>query len=391
MANQKSNEWYDNPIEGINRSSAFASFSPYSSLGFLSKESRLSVNHAKLNDGRWSGGGPFFLSRDIKTYSPNRQRIKRYTSSGTNLLTDGLARIESPTSGIPTLAMPSHPSDLQLMADGTTAIARTEPTNPAFDLSVFLGELKKEGLPNLPGAAAKEKTQLAKASGSEYLNLEFGWFPFIRGIRDFAKTVDESDRILNQYQQGSGKVIQRSYEWPTVDDSRADACTFAMNPAVGFYSGGGRHQHVSQRKWFEVEYMYHVPAGGSINDKFRRFGSNARKLLGVDLSPEVLWNLSPWSWAADWFSNTGDVMHNISALGTDGLVMRHSYIMCHTQRVTTDTGTFSNTGVSWTQTATRREEFKTRIGATPYGFGVAFDTLSAKQLAVIAALGLSRW
>jgi hypothetical protein len=261
------------------------------------------------------------------------------------------------------------------------------PTNPTFDLSVTIGELRMEGIPNVPGASVMEQTRLAKKAGGEYLNVEFGWLPLVRSIRDFAYVVDHTDKLVRSYQENSNKVIKAYYDWPTIEQSRADSCSFSMTPAVGFFSGGGRHQRILQRKWFEAEYIYHLPTGGSTNDKFRRYGAYARKLYGVRLTPEVLWNLSPWSWAADWFSNVGDVMTNISNIGSDGLVLRNGYMMCHTAKVTIDHGT----AFGVTQTSVRTQEWKQRRGATPYGFGISYDSLSNRQKAIIAALGLSRW
>ena len=379
------NRFYANPIEGSRRSTGFGTFAPYSNVGPLSIETSISQNHSRLN-GRWSGGGPWTLTRDTTTYS-HPSRYHQWGSPPGNL-GSGTIRINSPTTGITSLSIPAAPNDLTLNAMGTTAIARTEPTNPAFDLSVFLGELRAEGLPNLPGSTVRDKVGIARSSGSEYLNVEFGWSPLVRGVRDFCRVVSDSDHILNSYRSHANKVIDRSYQWPEETDWQWDSCNFTVDPAIGFYTGGGRLQHTWKRTWFEVEYLYHIPVGMSAGDKFSRYGSYARKLLGIDLSPEVLWNLSPWSWAADWFGNVGDVMHNISALGTDGLVLRNGYIMCHSGRMTKDSGMFASVSMEY---KTRLQESKLRRSATPYGFGVSFSSLSAKQIAVISALGLSRW
>jgi hypothetical protein len=233
-----------------------------------------------------------------------------------------------------------------------------------------------------------EQTKRAKAAGSEYLNVEFGWLPLVRGVRDFAKTVENADKIIRQHQENANRVLQRRYNWPQLSDSRADACSHSMTPAVSFFTDGGRFQSVLQNKWLEAEFIFYLPIGGSMNDKIRRYGSYARKLLGIDLSPEVLWNLAPWSWAADWFGNMGDVLHNLSAFHQDGMVMRHAYIMCHTRKDTVDSGRYQNGPL---HVRTRRQETKTRLPATPYGFGVSYEGLSLRQTAVVAALGLSRW
>jgi hypothetical protein len=236
----------------------------------------------------------------------------------------------------------------------------------------------------------REQTRIAKSAGSEYLNVEFGWLPLVNGLRSFAKTVHDSDQITRAHQELANRVIQRGYEFPTLTESHAEPVGFSSIPGNGGgFSGGGRWQSKSQHKWFEAEYIFYLPTGTSMNDKVRRFGSYARKLYGIDLSPEVVWNLAPWSWAADWFSNVGDVMHNASAFGTDGLVMRHGYVMCHTRKEISDSGKNPLNGAFVTKHTV--SERKTRRAATPYGFDVSYDGLTNRQKAVVAALGLSRW
>nr|UJQ84905.1 MAG: hypothetical protein 1 [Leviviridae sp.] len=399
IARTRQNRWTSATISGLDRSSGFVPFSPYSYPGYTSSETITDQTHGR-SGGRWSAGGPMFLTRNSRTFSPDGLHVIIKSSGGT-VLTNGAIRMGGPKGAVPPdISSYSSLTENELNVMGTTAIARTEPTNPAFDLSTAIGELLAEGLPVMPGSGMRDSVFLAmnatktrkfksmsQASAGEFLNKEFGWAPLVRNVQDFSHVVNNSDNILRQYQEGSGKVIQRSYQWPTESRSQAYACSFNMTPGSGTFTGGGRFNHAERRTWFEAEYRYYVPAGGSRNDKFRRFGSYARKLLGVDLSPEVLWNLSPWSWAADWFTNAGDVMHNISALGTDGLTIRNGYIMSHSRYETQDTGQFQ--GVQhkvYTVSETKR-----RTRASPYGFGVLYEGLSLKQKAIAAAVGYSRW
>lgn len=382
----KTNNFLVGAVKGQVRSSQFASWTPYSDAGVLCTETSVSHNHARLASGRWSGGGNWDLFRDITSLAPDSTGVTKITGSSQIM---GTARMGSNLAATFPMGEYHHPTDNEMDALGTTAIARTEPLNPAFDLSVFLGELRAEGLPRLPGAATREKVLSAKSAGSEYLNVEFGWSPLVRGVQQFATVVDNHDKIIRSFQENANRVLQRSYEWPEESESHAEDVSFGSVPASGgTWFGGGRFQQRRQRKWFEVEYIYYLPTGGSFNDKVRRYGAYARKLLGIDLSPEVLWNLAPWSWAADWFANTGDIMHNISALGTDGLVMRNGYVMCHTEYIVSDYGKNSLNGAGCHRV--RTIERKKRRGATPYGFGLNWDGFSTKQLAIITALGLSK-
>jgi hypothetical protein len=124
-----------------------------------------------------------------------------------------------------------------------------------------------------------------------------------------------------------------------------------------------------------------------------QFATYADKVLGASLTPETLWNLAPWSWAVDWFSNTGDVLHNLQSFQSDGLVMRYGYMMVHTivkdtyRLSSSNLGNDSSSGVSPLAYVT---ETKTRAKANPYGFGASWNGLSPHQLAILGALGITR-
>jgi len=117
----------------------------------------------------------------------------------------------------------------------------------------------------------------------------------------------------------------------------------------------------------------------------------------------TLWQLTPWSWAVDWFSNAGSFVKNLSSLAEYGTVLRYGYVM----ETTTVTDTYSAGKVLFTPTdpsvlaafkppyptvapLTVRTTVKKRVKANPFGFGVSWDGLSPIQLAIAAALGITR-
>jgi hypothetical protein len=118
----------------------------------------------------------------------------------------------------------------------------------------------------------------------------------------------------------------------------------------------------------------------------------ADKLFNLSLTPDVLWNLTPWSWAIDWASNTGDVLAYIGDVAAQGLVMQYGYFMEHTvQKVE-----YSLSGVVFhdqpinVPNAKLVTETKSRTRANPFGFGITWDGLSAIQAAILAAIGITR-
>jgi hypothetical protein len=80
----------------------------------------------------------------------------------------------------------------------------------------------------------------------------------------------------------------------------------------------------------------------------------------------------------------------MSTNAAENLVADYAFIGYHQKkRVEITTNTYLRTGVY--STTTRGDYVvKQRDKANPYGFGFTFDTLSWRQMAILAALGLSR-
>jgi hypothetical protein len=123
--------------------------------------------------------------------------------------------------------------------------------------------------------------------------------------------------------------------------------------------------------------------------------NKARYLYGIDPTPEQLWNAAPWTWLADWVANTGDIVSNVQSINSDDLVMRYGYLMQESRfvRETTHLGTYSSGAGTRLPNAIRGKvtiSHKTRIGASPYGFGVTWDGFSPRQIAILTALGITK-
>jgi hypothetical protein len=258
-------------------------------------------------------------------------------------------------------------------------------------MGTAIGELMNDGLPMVVGASQfRDRALNARSAGGEYLNVEFGWLPLVRDIQGFAHAVRESRNIIDQYRKDSDQKIRRRWAGKPLTSTK----TFledAMNGVNGV--GRGRASYTSEKsvqKWFSGAFRYHVPVATTTLGKIKEWGSYADHLLGVKLTPETLWNLAPWSWAADWFSNAGDIMTNISNLGRDGMVMQYGYIMYSNEVKTSAIGYFDTLNGKIPAYREYGSIKRVRLPASPYGFGVSSSSLSKKQLAVIAALGLSR-
>jgi hypothetical protein len=163
--------------------------------------------------------------------------------------------------------------------------------------------------------------------------------------------------------------------------------------------------------WFEGVFTYALPSSTDSWRKALGFGSDADRLFGLALTPDILWELTPWSWAVDWFSNAGQVINNVTNFGLAGLVMRYGYIMEESiERVVAEgrlpdyvsakfsskpngsepTWILSKGASPGTYRIGTESVRKVRSPASPFGFSIGWQDLSPTQLAITAALGITR-
>lgn len=349
-------------------------------------------------------GGDFYTTRQYFIYSGRNSHIE--TANG-KVRYDGPI-VLYPGSGTwpPPFPPTNESSSSTLNSLGATAIARCKPTSSPVSLASALGELYKDGLPSLPILSSlkdKVKSLLGKSS-DEFLNAEFGWRPLVSDVSKFINAVRHANLLLEQYERDAGRVVRRTYTFPeqvTRSELAAGSASVKYvpghfqlaNTAVAPRGTFARMSETIRRQWFSGAFTYYLPTGYDSRSVVSRFGLIADQIYGLELTPEVIWNLAPWSWAADWFGNFGDVISNVSDVMSDSLVLRYGYMMEHT--LSTYTWTFQQTsglrtGSSVGSPITMVTSTKKRLGANPYGFGVSWSGLSPEQIAILAALGISR-
>ncbi len=318
---------------------------------------------------------------------------------------DGPWVAKDPLVGPTSSLYPAVPPDLRdrMITLGTTAIARTIPTNPVASAAQFLGELR-EGLPAVPGKHLVGNPGSPSSYSDEFLNYQFGVKPILSDLQKFAEAGRTANKVLAQLKRDSGRLVRRRYNFPVdriVTAPVVQSTNWYGAPGLrvatpnAYSSGPGKLTKTREETytyWFSGAYTYHYSDGDRAVEKIRAAEQRLAKLFGVRVTPELLWELTPWSWAADWFANTGDVIHNLSAFGNDSLVMRWGYIMCHyTCRDTyLAEGVSLKGNASGPLTQTFVTDVKKRVKATPYGFGLDTDAFTPRQWAILGALGISR-
>lgn len=372
-----------------------------------------SEGHRRAKNGAYYEGGPFYTSYAKWNFPTKHFDIRE---KGAPLWFQGnigtpffKSHLPSKYNLSPIEYRSKDTSDLDKY--GTSAISIVNPTNPNANLAVSLGEVTREGLPSLPGIHTwKKRTETYRALGSEFLNTVFGWLPLVDEVTNTAQSIRDGRTILENYNSNSGKNVRREFAFPD-DDIEIKTGNMVLQPSAHLFSQTGwtKNLGVSQfqampvtqsvriqtKRWFSGAFTYAVPSRGDAWENCIRSGSEADKLFGITITPDVLWELTPWSWAVDWFTNAGDVISNVNAFALAGLVMRYGYVM--EERTTTITQSFDSVGDSKSLSVANQVpassfelRSKVRRPANPFGFGVTFEGLSPLQTAISVALGLTK-
>jgi hypothetical protein len=299
---------------------------------------------------------------------------------------------------------------------GADYVRRFRPGRPVAGLGQFLGEL--HDLPRLPVLRLESKKYL-KLLGSEYLNVEFGWRPFINDLKKLIFAQLELDKILKRLIDNNGIPIKRRKAEAPVDDtvvvsegvhSQSNFGQIVGCPDLeGFYLEGPpvspntpislSYKHTQRSGYaqaFTGTFLYYVPYIGNPD----WVTEACARLLGAVLTPSVVWELMPWSWFSDWFVNFGTVIDNLSANAVGNEVLYNA--SCQYQDFVIDTVTvvvswdsYSSDGISYsggsdTLVWTLEVRNKLRKEASPFGFGLDPASFTPRQWAILAALGFSR-
>lgn len=283
---------------------------------------------------------------------------------------------------------------------GSTAISDVRPTNSILGFAQTLGELR-EGVPQFVFDPSKFKTLRGTADNiaGTHLAVEFAFKPFIDDLVKILKQVGKSADIISDFQAGSGKPTHRRRQFDpvrsTIQTQQANVTypLWSLNSPnySGLFINGSQQATVTRTLTTTEEYSfsgsftYYVPSYWM--DRVKNYESVANHILGLRLTPELVWELAPWSWLSDWLWSLGNVITNASAFQQDGLVMTHGYLMRKTTQVESTLAkaipfVTGYRDVNNTRTTTRKE----RVRASPYGFGQNPTVWNTRKWTVLADL-----
>jgi hypothetical protein len=324
-----------------------------------------------------------------------------------------------PSAGTPSTQIVSN-AIKNAVASGV--IASANPWKPKASLAVTILELLSGDIPTVTKNLRKHLYTLQSAKravGSDWLNVQFGWVPLLSDIKATVEVLLKLHMLLlgsDSYRRTRAGDLG---EWTRTTTSPPLSTAMLMgsplapgNPGSspywkdyqntgrpkltpGYLSGVGTWSR-STRITADFRFTAKYHRGARANDAERGFVERATELLGLEITPAVLWELTPWTWLLDWASNLGSLASNLSLLDWSNVLLDYAYLtfVVKTESSIIWTGpktiapglTLSHGWISQGYTS----EEKIREQASPYGFSVTWDGLNPFQLSILAALGMSR-
>lgn len=286
----------------------------------------------------------------------------------------------------------SFPSDaLDTCASyGPDGWSRYQPRHQSAGLLQFLIELRD--FPKM----FKGRLDHFRDIGKGWLNYSFGWLPFLRDVRDFFQTQQKIDAQLLRLKQQNGKWLKRG-------GTLLDTKTSANDEVLDFGPQNGcvlvskkRTLTHTERVWFSASFRFFIP---DLEKGTWGVTKAHKRIWGLEMTPNLLWELVPYSWLVDWCSNASATIRNLTAITADNLVAKNAYVMRHEKTKQVGyvrakgnlAGPQGNHYSDFSCGLTITAETKCRSVASPYGFRLDWPDFTPFQLSILAALGISRF
>jgi hypothetical protein len=377
--------------------------------------------HKRSKSGYYLEGGPWLMTKLDQVTSGAPVTVYR---QGNYPAYKGVFQIQRGwVDGLPLYTETQEEAHQRCFEWGVTARKRLTPTKPDFSFAQSLLELKdmKDILKlrtwNLKKRVQAEMKRLSRLQKSTsrarwflsreaewYLSIQFGWLPLLSDIGNYFDAHAGADKHLQQLIRDEGRPIKRRahlyHSTSSTSDSWANASVSNgnMKPTLVtqcYAAGSGANWTTEQTRvvWCSGKSRYLLPPGPRDAAWLKNVKS---RLMGEQMGASTAYNLIPWSWLVDYFTNLGDFVEACDPeLISDRLVFEYAFIMDQKTVIEDDTEyqtvyTSPSTTSRVYSRCVRRQVTKSRLPASLFGWGITDKDLSLKQQSILGALGLSR-
>ncbi len=377
-------------------------------------------------------GHPWHMVRFARSDSPLNARVT-YLPNGTVIPYENVTL--GFTSTLTAVPVPSDQANA-LDAYAKQQFVRAAPTSDFFDIATFIGELregfsllaflKKSSLRDLerllygvrPGSVLSTSLDVVGTPGKNYLGYQFAVLPLVSDLRKIGDTLARATTALTGF---NTPIHRNRTKGVSVNPTQTTSLNERPLAVAGGYAGipllesqmqkdygtsavqgtvGGIRANVwsstseETRTWYEAEYVL-VPKVGfdppSYLDKLEF-------LMNTDFTARTLWELSPWSWLADWTLKVGDSIGANEIATSNRLVTNYAYAMSEQKKTSVFVAknfrpdvNYAAVGFPAQYVSTRTTTVKRRIRANPFGFNPVSSSITrTEQWAILGALAASK-
>ena len=393
--------------------------------------------HDNLHAGPpYQSGGPF-ASIKVKLHDREPQGVGVY-DTGSNLISDSSGNWKYRyTGGFVNPQFQGDPLDAEygnydkllntnflLPASGSygpQVYPRLRPKLEKAGAAVFLAESRD--IPRMLKSTAQTFSTVYKGLGGKlspntnpgfnpngladgFLNYQFGWKPFIGDLIKFNKVVSDSKSYMDRLTRDNNRWHRRK---AVLDENTQSTRLFFGNGlrcsplgntiekmCVNGVPPGNWEiwREVTTRVYCVGKFKYYRPefdpSVQASNPDWARI-QGWLTLLGARVNPSNIYKATPWTWLIDWFSNVGDTVDRIQDWGLDGIVSKYMYLM-QAQEIKFVLKQWINfhsgpVYMEWSRIVRTKQRTP---ASSPYGFSLSWDALTPRQLAILAAIGVTR-
>jgi hypothetical protein len=251
--------------------------------------------------------------------------------------------------------------------------------------------------------------RLPKKIANHFLNHNFGWVPFISDVQKFIGNIQNSSDRISRLERDNGQWIRRKVLLvnQTEDTDLGWGERSFVDPGSNYFIQGcyiptwKPYYNIKESKFTLAEgvgrFRYYLPYfDKSLPDANSALGALQQQLAlhGARATPVNIYKAVPWTWLLDWISDAGRSLQAIQDANLDGMAAKYLYLVhhqvkTHTLRQFLPFGP-TNGGIKELQYSRVIDVKQRKEADAPFGFGLSWDDLSPKQLAILAALGISR-
>lgn len=266
------------------------------------------------------------------------------------------------------------------------------------------------------GGLTKSRLMQPKFLADQFLNEQFGWVPFLKDVNQLlANIVNYTDRIRRLAQE-NGQWIRRRATLVNNSSrtliSQGEGCNLYPSNVLGgvnwamFYDPSAPYipptwEIIEEKTTYSTavgSFRYYLPefAGGYGDDLMSRLNTARRTidLFGLRVSPSNVYKAIPWTWLIDWVTGLGRSLQAVQDQTLDNMVAKYMSISHHVVSTRTFRQvmpfTKSNGGTKVLNFSQIIDVKQRQMATSPFGFYLDASEMSARQYAILGALGISR-